>query len=65
MKRLRYLIWALFACITDELQPSPCDSRNPTAHPDCVGSNCSCQWCFWPEGHRCQHENNLTGVKWD
>lgn len=65
MKRLRYLIWALLAAITHEVEPNPCDSLCPYAIPDCINSNCSCRLCRWPEGHRCLHENYLTGVQWD
>jgi hypothetical protein len=64
MKRLRYLLWALCVCITDEIEPSPCDSIKPMAHPDCIASNCSCRLCNIPDGHSLPHRNDLTGVEW-
>lgn len=65
MKRLRYILWAAFECITCELEPLPCEAVNPKVHPDCVGTNCSCQYCNTPAGHPGKHYNSATGIEWE
>jgi hypothetical protein len=64
MKRLRYLLWAMCMCITEEVKPSHCESTNPDAHARCIELDCRCQLCNIPDGHNLPHRNDLTGVEW-